>query len=152
MSDILLGTPNDPLEIQKGHEAYLVNNKGDIHFDNRGRLILVSDADKLRQSVGKILLTEQGQSGVDPAYGTTLNSFIGKPYTVEPTYSLIKQTILDAMGYHVNQYSDSTNQNEKIATVETLSVMVEGDSPGRIRINITIANEAAQLITVGILI
>lgn len=150
MSDLLIGTPN--IDATPGAPPWTIGNLGDIHFDANGELVLVSDVDKLTQNIGKILLTDQGANLIDSTYGSVLQSFVGQNYSSGITYSLIRQTILDAMGYIVNQYSDSTNFNEQIGTVETLAVKVDAIVTSTIILEITLTNQSGKFVTVGLTI
>ena len=148
--DLLLGMPNDDTTV--GAPKWTVGNAGDIQFDASGRLILVADTDLLTQNVGKILLTAQGQNPVDPTYGSTLNTFVGTSYSPGTSYSLMRQTVLDAMGYLVNDYAESANPNEKIGSVETLAIKVDDVLSSSITLQLTLTDQSGKVVTVGLMI
>lgn len=148
--DLLLGKLSPQFPNQTGPISFAVGNQGDLQFDKSGKLLMVDNEDKIQQNVGKILLTTQGNGITDPAYGTTLQTFTGSSLSLSSSYALIKQTILDALGYYVNQYQNSTNPNEKIATVESLSVKITDQSS--LLIVITVTTAAATTIPISILV
>ena len=150
--DLLLGYPNTPANIALGKEAYVQDWRGDLQFDQNGQLMVVQNSDKLMQNVGKILLTQVGNSLINPDYGTALNSFVGLPYNDASTYAMMKQTILAALGYNVVQYSDSTILQEQIGTIETLSVMVNANDGSTLNIQAQLTDAAGNTLTVGIAI
>jgi phage baseplate assembly protein W len=151
MSDLLLGYLNDKDSIAKGGEKYVIDERGDLQFDKNGQLILVSNSEKLRQNIGKILLTEQGKSDVAPEYGSTLPTFPGTPISPDPGFAIMKQTILDALGFYITQYLDSTNPDEKIETIETLSVKLD-DTNSVIHIVLVITTESTKQISIEIIL
>lgn len=147
MSDLLLGTPNDPNLIIDGQPAFVLNDSGDLQFDKNGLLVLTKDKALLEQNIGKILLTAQGSSAIDPSYGTTLNTFVGTSLSTDANYALMRQTILDAMGYLVNKYINSTNPKEQIATVETISVKLDPTQGSKITVQLVVSSVAGEIIT-----
>ena len=152
MSDLLLGFPNDAESIDAGEEAFIIDSRGDIQFDNRGQLRLVEGDEKLRQNVGKILLTQQGKSDADPLYGSTLQGVVGTATNLDTTWTLMKQTIIDALGFLVLTYGDSTNGKEKIGTIETLSVKIDPTAKTTYVVELGLTNEETTDVKVRILV
>ena len=139
MSDLLIGYPST---YKNSPDEYLFGDENDLQFSPNGLLMTVEKTDKLKQSIGKILTTSQGRSIVAPNYGTILNEYIGAKLTDQPIYALIKQTVIDALGYQVALYEDSTRDEEKTNTFESLSIKVDKDSTdlSRLIINIVVTD------------
>jgi hypothetical protein len=148
MSDLLLGTGTT---FSRNPDDYVFDDGNDVQFDVTGKLIEVSDLDKLTQSLGKILLTDQG-AGIDGAYGTVLNSYVGSELIEQPVYALIKQTIIDALGYYGILYEDSDNLAEKLNTFESMSLRVNIGTPTTLSIDLKISNENSELANIRLTI
>lgn len=149
MSDMLLGY--SPV-FKPSPDQYEFGSDNDIQFDTNGLLRLVEKTDKLKQSVGKILLTDQGSNTISSGYGSVLNGFIGASLSDQPVYALIKQTIIDALGYHVGLYEDSTINEEKINTLDSISFKVPDSTnvgdPTNVVIEIKITDPNSKYSTV----
>lgn len=150
--DLLLGTLNPEYENKKSQNQFLLDSDGDLQFNELGLLRTVENKDKLTQQVGKILLTEQGTNIFEERYGTILNSFIGVPVVDDTTYAVIKQTILDALGLFIGVQQDIDNPEEKLATVETLSVLFNQENKNEVQIELIITNEAIQEVLVTLVL
>lgn len=147
MSDLLLGYSD---MFKPKVDQYAFGSDNDVQFDLNGLIRTVEKTDKLKQTIGKILLTSQGASTIEPRYGTVLNDFIGVSLTEQPVYALIKQTIIDALGFHVGLYEDSDVLEEKINTLDSVSFKVpqyETDPTG-ITMDITITDPNSKFTTV----
>jgi phage baseplate assembly protein W len=154
MSDLLLGTPNPNVSSLDLSRKYALDGNSDVQFDSRGQLITVSGADKVKQYLGKIFTTTQGDNPIDTSYGTTLETFIGGKIDDETNYSLIKQTILDAVAYAINQYNNSLNASEQINAIETFSTMIDTktNNTTHLIVELTVTLVSGQTLTVGTVI
>jgi phage baseplate assembly protein W len=151
MSDLLLGTPYENVTSLDLSRKFALDNLSDLQYDARGQLITVSGADKVRQYVGKILLSFQGDNTIDPVYGTTINSFIGTKITDETNYSLIKQTIIDAISYAIQKYNDSLDETEQINSIDSFSTMISSqvNETTHLVIQVELTTAAGESVIVG---
>jgi len=131
----------------------VVTAQSDINIGTDGKIIEVVDSDNIQQYVGKILLTDQGASTLDTAYGSTLDSFIGSKMGDDANLELIKQTIISAIGYAVNNYSDSLNPAEQIQELQSMTYAIDfSQNASVLSITLTIISATGKTVTSNVLV
>ena len=152
MSDLLLGSQSSTnVDITTSNNTnYTLNYLGDIQFDATGQLIQIQNTDLLVQAIGKIFLTLQGSSNIDPLYGSAIQSFSNLSGNLDTIYALLKQAILQTLSYNIQEYSTSTNGNEQIAVLNSIQVQVDPLDPTAINVVLTVTTAAQQQIPISL--
>jgi len=95
----------------------------DITIDNKGRAVLVTGVNKIKQRILKALMTPLGTSPFDETYGTELYSLVGTTIK-EDTRIIIQKQIVDCVNYLITNQSANLTDEERIASMSGLSLDV----------------------------
>jgi phage baseplate assembly protein W len=103
-----------------GKEAF---GKNDLVLDYSAGLKTLSNIDKLKQDILKILITERGTNSEDENYGSLLGQqLLGKKQTLATLYASIKREVLTTIKYYQELNEDNEDPDERISEVKSLEV------------------------------
>ena len=134
MSDLQLITVNIPgqpqFPPQRGNPPeYFGEQTNDLQIGPNNDFTLVSGLALTTQDVQKILLTEQGDNGQFPLYGTQLQSLIGGKINPNIVAGTVQQQMTQALQVLYLLTQNRTNLAEIVQTLYSLSTqLVNGTS------------------------
>jgi phage baseplate assembly protein W len=121
----------------------------DLQFDQSGKIILMSGAEKLSQSTIKVLLTEQGSAAEDTQYGAQLAALLGNKITND-VYTNLVDTIQQAIIHYNEINGDNDSSDEYVDTIDEIEVSSDSKDPRIIVIKIKMTNEAGEQISLTV--
>ena len=98
----------------------------------------VQGLDRKTQDVTKALMTRQGSNVVYPSYGTP--EVVGNR-NVDSVNALIRDGIMETMGF-LQQIETSTDPNERLSKIVSLTVVQPLNSPEEKQINLVVQVES----------
>ena len=114
---------------------------GDITFGSDGNPEIVEGIDKLKQDIGKILITRKGKDPGDAQFGSKLPDLLGQKFDPSILQGLVGKSVAEAINFLQSlQFVQSTKQvltfQEVISTVDALAV----SSPtfGRLQVDLAV--------------
>lgn len=133
----------------------LLLTDGDISFGPDGNPVTVTNNDKLKQEISKILLTPIGADPGDLQYGSQLRDVLGRPVDFNVTQTLVAKAVAESLKYLQSlQLVQSTKQTfnfpEVIGSVDAISVSQPSLSQVSVQVAITSVQGLRTIYSVGL--
>lgn len=117
--------------------------ENDIQFNPARQVITFSGAQKLVQSIMRIVLTTLGASYEDPLWGSELNNQIGSKLLTS-NFAEVRESIISALKHYNDVNQDNPNSDEVINTIDELVVVKDNNDPRVMRVVIGVTTEAGD--------